>query len=220
MSNISNRHNVNLFVAGKSQALSGQRLAKVGYKSSKNAPAQYPSICVSVPHINPMDIENNVQALLPYIADMIESVQEKIIKSLYESSNGQLKSVGDEDISVQSCIRFMEAEKNGGRLTGDMIGQWFKGSMHDNLYVILAEKLGFNDPSEAQEAQIEKVLNGYKGLVVSLAGGKTLLTEIQRESIKKAIELCGLVEDDIGARLLNRIENMSKEKSAEEFLAL
>ena len=66
MSNVSTVHDVVPFVAGKTAALTGQRLAKVGYKSTAKNPARYASIAVSVPYINPDDITENLQALLPY----------------------------------------------------------------------------------------------------------------------------------------------------------
>jgi len=57
---ISNRHPLNPFTSGASQALAGQRLAKIGYKSSKTAPARYPSVCASIPPIDSAEVSARI----------------------------------------------------------------------------------------------------------------------------------------------------------------
>src|SRR5438874_354432 len=79
---ISNRHPVNPFIAGKSAPMSDQRLAKVGYKNSKNSPARFPSICASVPYITEFT-EDQFERLQPYIVNLLENAQDGILKSLY-----------------------------------------------------------------------------------------------------------------------------------------
>ncbi len=101
MSNVSNVHDVIPFVAGKSAALSDQRLAKVGYKSSAKNPAKFPSVAVSVPFLSDDSLRENMDSLLPYIKGMMEKTQDDVIRSLYESKDGTLKIVQDHEISVQ-----------------------------------------------------------------------------------------------------------------------
>ena len=213
MSTISNRHQVNKFVAGKSAPLSGQRLSKVGYKTTKKQTAKYASVCVSVPMI---DTAND--PFVQYRADgafdniiktALENAQDGIIKSLYESSGGTLSTVGDDDIGIVQCLAYIDAENNGGRLTKEFIGAWFDENVSENLSVVIAEKLGFEDMSDNQMVQIGKHIAGYKGLFMSLAGGKTVLEEKVIKQLQRALEVSS-VEDDTAEKLAKRLTNMLK----------
>lgn len=219
MSQVSNRHTVVPFVAGKTVALNDQRLAKVGYKTTKKQSAKYPSIAVSVPTIQDGTLTENVSRLVPYLRAVCESAQDGIIRSLYESSNGNLSSVADEEIGIDSIIAFLEAESTGNRLTKEAIEEWFMETMRDNLFVVIAEKLGFNDPTPAQEIEVNKHINGYKGVFSSLAGGKTFLQPVQIKGCKTALAL--IPDDDvIGTKLMNRLVNMEKTPDIVELLDL
>ena len=214
MSIISTRHNINPFVSGKSEALTGQRLSRIGYKSTKNNPAKYPSVCVSVPHINPADITANINSLMPYIGNMLETAQDGIIRSLFESSHGTKQSISDEDISILACIGYLESESNGGRLTKEYLELWFDSNIAENLSVVIADKLGFDMSTEAQMETITKHLNGYKGLIASLSGGKTILQPNQISACKRALEIAS-IDDDTSAKLTARLNNMVPKKMEE-----
>ena len=215
---ISNRHTVNPFVAGKSAPMSEQRLAKVGYKSTAKNPAKYPSICVSVPPINAWS-EQQAETLKPFIRAMLENAQDGIIRSLYESSDGTLSAVSDDDISVDSCIAFMVAENEGGRLTSAMLEQWFDTQMLDNLTVVIAEKLGFDLSTPEQLVTIGKHTNSYRALISSLAGGKTMLATPQIQGLKRALEVVS-VEDEISGKLKARLVAMENKPKMAELLEL
>lgn len=219
MSIISNRHNVNKFVAGKSEALNGQRLAKVGYKSSKTNPAKHPSVCVSVPKIKePLSPEYLVR-LNPYILAMIENAQDGIIRSLYESSDGTLSSISDDDINLGAVCAFLESESTGGRLTIELVNAWFDTSLRDNLTVIIADKLGFDLSTLEQEQTVARHIAGYKGLIASLSGGKTYLNDSQRAGVRRALEVSA-VDDEIIGKLIARINQMEKKVDVAELLEL
>jgi len=211
MSNVSNRHNVNPFVAGKSDALTGQRLAKVGYKTTKKNPAKFKNVCVSVPFVSDDDVSANSVRMIPYIRTMIENAQDGIIKSLYESAQGSLSSVSDDEISVSSCIAFMEAEESGGRLTKEFLETWFVENVSDNLSVALAERTSL----ELEDGKILAAVNGFKGLISGLSGGKTYYAPEQIVQIRKALELCS-EDDEISKKLVNRLNVM--EKKTEELV--
>lgn len=219
---ISNRHSVVPFVSGESVPFSGQRLAKVGYKAvGPDKKQKLPSICLSVPALQVGEITENIDSLLPHIKQMIQDVQDKVIKSLYESSEGQLSSVSDEEISVKACIGFLEAESEGGRLTRESVLAWFKGELEDNLTVYIAEKLGFNDPSEGQMKQIEQHVNGYREVFASLSGGATQLAIPQIKGCKKALELvAGSDTGPMVEKLGKRLEAMEKPVVLKELLEL
>jgi hypothetical protein len=217
MSQVSNRHSVVPFIAGKTVAFPLQRLAKVGWKTTKNTKAKFANIAVSVPVLANEDIEAHVSNLMPFVRALCETAQDGIIRSLYESNNGTTQSVSDDEIGMASILAFLESESTGGRLTKDAIEKWFDESMKDNLYVVIAEKLGFNDPSENQEKVIGQHIAGYKGVFSSLAGGKTFLQPKQIQSCKTAL---GLVDDEMSQRLVKRLEQMEKTPDVVELLGL
>lgn len=226
MSNFSTAHNVVPFVAGKSEALTGQRLAKVGYKSTTKNPAKFPSVCASVPMIPAELIQENMARLIPAVRTMLENAQDGILRSLYESSDGTLSQVTDGDLSVEACINFLEAESQGSRLTKEYLAAWFDSQVKENLYVVFAEKLGFIDPTdeapevtEDQDAVILRHLNGYRDLFGSLAGGKTVLQEKQIEGLNKALDLAA-VEDETAGKLRARLAAMKQKPKLEELLEL
>jgi hypothetical protein len=219
VSNISNRHIINAFVSGKSEPLSGQRLAKVGYKSSKANPAKFPSICVSVPQIDPAPVLENINRLLPFIGTMLENAQDGIIRSLYESADGSLSGVNDDEISIDACIAFMSAEASGGRLTIEFLNGWFDQNVKDNLTVVVADKLGFDLSTPEMEQTVGKHVKVYRDLIASLSGGKTILTSVQIVGIRRALEVSS-VDDDTSSKLLARLTAMENKPKIEDLLAL
>lgn len=228
MSNVSNVHDVKLFKAGD-KALSGQRLAKVGYKSTKKAKAKYPNVAVSVPPIELGSISDEQRVQLnPYLVRILEDAQDGIIKSLYESKDGTLKTVRDEEISVDACIGFLKAESEGNRLTLELIGQWFDSELSESLMVVLAEKLGFI-PSDTQDGAdieltadqttvVDKHLRVHKELFSSLAGGATILAEKQIKGLKNALQYAD-ERSLIAGKLMGRLESMER-KTSEEFFGI
>lgn len=225
MSNVSNRHTVNLFTAGKSEALSGQRLAKVGYKSTAKTPAKFPSICISVPMIDVQEaLGSDLTPWFPHIRTLMETAQDGIIRAMYENSAGALQAVTDDDIGPAAMLAFLDSEAAGGRLTVELATQWFNAQVQDNLYVLIAEKLGFSGngsdtPNEDQDRTIKQHLNGYRELMGKLAGGKTLLNEKQLRGLSVALDVAS-VEDDICAKLRAKIAAMQAPKKVEELLEL
>ena len=222
MSIIGTRHPLVLFTAGESKPASGQRLAKIGYKQTeamtKRGETAPPSVCVSVPHVDPAQITANIDRLLPYIGTMIENAQDGIVRSLYESAGHTLISVDDADISVSACISYLAAEAAGDRLKRETIEQWFDSEVSENLFVFLAEKLGFDELTPENTKVVDKHVGIYRALISSLAGGKTILETKQINGCKKAISLSAS-NDRIAQRLLDRLVAMeAPKKKVEEFL--
>src|SRR5574339_1049458 len=170
MSNVSNRHTVVPFVSGKTTPLSGQRLAKVGYKTSKNQKElKFKPIAASVPFIDDQEIIGRVHNLVPYVKTLLENTQDNIIRSLYESNDGILQSVSDEEISIDACIAFLESESNGGRLRKTDVEKWFDENVRENLFVLIADKLfsGADELTKEQEEKVEANVNAYRGTIRS-----------------------------------------------------
>jgi hypothetical protein len=221
MSNVSNVHDVIPFVAGKTSALTGQRLAKVGYKSTAKNPAKFPSVAVSVPFLSDDSLRESMDSLLPYIKGMVEKTQDDVIRSLYESKDGTLKIVQDHEISVQACIAFLESEAAGDRIKKEHIESWFDRVCAENVFTLIAEKLGFTGDSltPEQESAVQKHVKVYREILSMLAGGRTILTPVQIKSCKTVIDAS---EDDsgIGTKLMQRLTAMESPKPVAEFLEL
>lgn len=230
MSNVSTAHSVRAYDAKKSEALTGQRLAKCRYKSTEKNPAKYGSVCVSVPFVPEDALTDSVMVsrLVPHIRGMIENAQDGILRSLYESSDGTLSTITDSDLSLDACISFMDAESSGGRLTKEFIEAWFVSSVQDYLVALVAEKLGYTpagtedgdsvELTEEQMATVGKHIAGYKGLYSSLAGGKTMLQETQVKSLVRVLELVDT--DDTSEKLKARLNGMLNKPKVEELLEL
>jgi len=228
MSNFDGQHLIEKFDSKKSGAISGQRLAKVGYKTTKDkttgqtiAP-KYLSVCASVPYLSNSAIEANIARLLPYIKNMVENAQDGVIRSLYESSDGMLTAVTDQDISLDAVIGFLEAESSGGRLTKEFIEAWYLANVHDTVYLLLAEKLGYEgNLTPEQDATIGRHTKGYKDMFASLAGGKTFYQPNLVKKLRKVLELSSLVDsDDTAAKLDARLAKMLEVKPIEELVEL
>lgn len=219
MSVVSDRHNVVPFVAGKSQAFPEQRLARVGYKTTAKQKAKFPSVCASVPMIQDQEIVDRINDLVPYVRTMLEETQDKVFRSLYESSDGSLTSIADSEISVNACIAWLEMESTGGRLTKEAVEKWFDSELQDNLVVLIAEKLKFDDPNEEQMVTINKHIKGYREVISSLSGGKTFLQPNQIKGVRTALALCD-DDSEMVKKLTSRLDSMEKQPKIEDLLEL
>ena len=223
MSNVSNRHTVNPFVAGKSEPLTGQRLARVGYKKTKDNPNPLPSICVSVPPVDQSTITGDILAgLMPSIVQMVQDAQDGIIRSMNDSSGGTLSAVSDEDISLPAVVSYLAAKNAGERLSAESIGAWFTRYVEDNLSVIVADKLGFDDITEDNQATIDKHVKVYADICAMLAG-KNLTRASLSEKQKNAIKVCVKIAADdngIGEKLTQKLAELEKKVEIADMLEL
>lgn len=198
---ISNRHSVVLFAPG-TKPMSGQRLAKAWYKPSKNKPAKFPSVCVSVPHLQAEEITANISGLLPHIATMLEDAQDNILKKMYEQAKGKLPmSIGDEDISVPACIKFLDAQAEGDRLTKDSLTVWFQECVAENLTVYLCEQL---KTENLEDQRVVQNLRGYRDLFTGLSGSQVLTPN----QIRKLDAACKMAQED---RITERVQALLSE---------
>ena len=223
MSNVSNRHTVNPFVAGKSEPLSGQRLARVGYKKTKDNPNPLPSICVSVPPVDQTAITGDILAgLMPSIVQMVCDAQDGIIRVMNDSSGGTLTAVTDEDISLNAVVSFLAAKTVGERLSADSIGAWFTRYVEDNLSVVVADQLKFTDITEDNQPVIDQHTKVYLD-ICQLIAGKNLTRNSFSAQQKRAMKICvKLASDDngIGAKITEKLAELEKKVDITEMLEL
>ena len=219
MSHFPSTHLVTAFDSAKSQALTGQRLAKIRYKTTAKQAAKFPSVCVSVPFLADSEIMDNLPALKVHIRAMLEAAQDGVIRSLYETSDGKLSSMQDSDISVLACIGFLNAESEGGRLTKEMIDAWFDASLGEYVTALIVEKLGYGeDLTPEQEHTVSRHVRGYKDMYSALAGGKTIYQPNQIASLRRVL---GLVDSsEVGEKLEARLVGMLSKPKMEDLLEL
>lgn len=185
---ISNRHPLSLFVSGESKPLTGQRLAKITYKKTDKNPAKHPSACASIPQIDPASILENVNALLPHVATLLEGAQDEIIRSLYEQADGTLIAIADSDITVEACISYLNAAAAGDRLSKEVIGQWFDAHCFDSAYALVSLKLRYGDSlTPEQDETVRKHVAMYREVFLLLAGKNPSLTDNQIGGMELAL---------------------------------
>lgn len=224
MSNISNRHTITKFISGESKPLVTQRLAKIGYKSStdkatkKTISARFPSVCVSLPHVDPAAVPFFAEQLTPFLVSLIETAQDGIIRSLYETSGGLRTEITDEEISIPACIAYMIVEATGSRLSEESIGSWFESDIRDNLIVLIADKLGFDLSTPEQEETVQKHVKLHKDVICVLAGKNVVLSPRQESGIKNMLKIASDTSTGLGAKIEARFVAVTAKKSDESEL--
>ena len=210
MSNVSNRHSVAPFIAGTSKALNEQRLARVGFKLTekmkKAGQKALPSVCASVPMIDPAAIEVHWENLVPYVQTLLETAQDGIFRSLYVSSAGTLSSIADEELSIPACIAFMEAQR--ADLSAETVGTWFDSELTDALTVIVADKLGFTLETPEQESTVAKHVRIHRDVLCMIAGRSVILQPKQAAGIRNMLKIAP--EDAMNARITAKMNELER----------
>lgn len=204
MSVISSNHTFVPFVAGQSKAFEGQVLAKATYKGRNGKAPEFASVCVSIPK---MDLNTEqILAAKDHILAMFEDCREKIIRGLHEAGK---TSVNDAEIGFAACLEYLEDVKQGTRLSGEDVKQWFEESFADSLRVVFADKLGLGDnPNDAEVKQVEQRVNGYREACVSLASPRTLFKDAKAIALKDAITKHCNDSDPMAMRFVARLDKM------------
>lgn len=220
MSNISSTNDVVKFVSGKSVPLSGQRLAKVVFKTPRgeNAGEKRESVCVSVPFILDSEIAANMNSLLPHVAEMIYKTQDAIIREKVLEGASVISS---NEISLREVIGYLEAESKGDRLTKEIIASWFEEELQDTLTVAIGDKMGVGDtPSDAQVKMISQTIKAYKDSFAACAGGKTWFEEKKVRNLQRALEFVSDTGNSVYQKITARLSGMLEVKGNADLLAL
>jgi hypothetical protein len=224
MSVISNRHNVFTFVAGKSDALTGQRVCKAGFKQTdkmtKAGVKALTPIYASIPELDILSAEVLAE-FEPHVRGLIADTQDKILSSMYVA--GKIKvgdSISDEDIGIDSVLEFLNA--TGEKITEERIAAWYAADgMAEIVQVYTMERLAtvgkinadqeFTDLEVKMQNIITATVGKYSQVFASLAGKFTKLSEVEG---KLVLELLGLLEpvDTIGKRLTTKVTKMMQPK--------
>ncbi len=222
MSTVANTHTVVEYNSGVTKALSGQRLSTHSWKTTKVGDTEYkrPSVCVSIPLVTSAEIAENVTALIPVIASFLQDTQDKMIReSLNVGKHGEYVHVTQESISVGAMIEWLESSNESGRLTKEVVAEWFDAEIAETLMVELAVKLGVSEEcTQADSDKIEAIVGEFKNKISALAGGKTVYPVGIAKQLKKAVELVGNSDDVLKGRFLVRLDKMMLEVKENDLL--
>ena len=203
MSLVSTAHNLEVFDSKNSKPFTGQRLARITYKTQKDGTKPRESVCASIPVLS-VSAETMPNALFPHVNAWLQDVQDKVIRARYEDG---ATSISDTDISVASCIAFLDADAKGDRLTKEYLIAWYASDLADTLYVAIADKLQVGAaPNDSDIRRIEQMSNAYRDSIASLAGGKTSYTPDKAQKLAKAVALAS--DGEVKDKLLARLEKM------------
>jgi len=215
-------HSVVSYDPKTSKPFSGQRLAKVTYKTVTDKNSELYGIkreskCVSIPLIAATDVIGNINVLAPYVVEYLHSIQDKIIR---ERVDAGAKHIATDEISIASICEYLESNNESGRLTKDSVATWFQETLADNLAVTLADRMGISEnPSDADSEKIIAVVEAFKGKIASLAGGKTAYEPKICKSLISALELAPS-GDALATRFTARLQKMINEhKNDDDLLA-
>lgn len=223
MSVISSTHSFNQFVSGVSApADSTQRLVKIVFKQTeamtKKGLKAPESSCVSVPKVEELT-QAQMEGLQSHVFKLLEDAQDGIIRELYLEGKS---NVQDAEISVESCIAYLNEQAQGSRITKEVISQWCEDSgFADMLRMKFAAVLGLGDDCTDEEAaKVEMQVAGYTEKFCALAGSKTSYTADVAAKLLKAIQLHA-IQDEMSKRFSTRLQDMvSNPKSSLELLGL
>ena len=233
MSIISNVHTLVPFVAGESKPFDGQRLLRIGFKTTKAMEAKgikaLPSVCASVPYLTPDQVRQELDALLPHIGAWLETVQDGAARALYEGSKGQRKDIRSEEIDIPALVAFLSAQEAGSRLSAESIKAWFlNGPARDISAAIILDALKYGDDLEAlteeQRATVEKHVLIYCEVFQMLAGKKLSRASFGDKQWHRLGQILGLLtgedmpDDPFAARLVERMDIAARTVVTEDMI--
>jgi hypothetical protein len=211
-------HNVVTY-DGKNKPFTGQRLAKVTWKTNNDKNSQWFNIkreskCVSLPVVAVADITNNIAALSPHLIAYLHGVQDKMVREMLDAGNNVV-SISTDSIGIPAILEYLESSDESGRLTKESVAAWFDSTVSDNLAMVISEKLGIgtdnNVPvTDAQSAKVLEVVSAFKGKIAALAGGKTSYEPKVCKSLLNALAVAP-ADDALAVRFTARLNKMIEE---------
>ena len=178
------------YTPGKS-GIVGYRTVPVTFKTDKTTKVKRDSMAASLPVLTRDSIVSNATMLSECVKAWCEEVQDKIVR---EAVLAGKTAVSSEDISLEAIAAFMRESMTSGRLSGEMLTDWFTEQMEPILTLTLATKLGIGEDSAPElHAKLEAMVTVYKTKLVALASGRTKYDKPEALQLIKAFEVCGMV---------------------------
>ncbi len=192
----------------------GRRTIAVLYKvakTGKNAGIKKGNnVCLLVPPLSISEIENNIDKLMPHVLAMCEVEQNKIAKTLH-ISGGDDVLVSPTEISIDSIIRSLEAERVSTRLNKETVQSWFDTELADSLTILFADKLGLSDSlTQNEEDKLNSLVGVYKTKFSNLASNVVTYQPAEAEKLMIAMDKCDIdmKNDIIAAKLGEKLDKM------------
>lgn len=196
----------------------GKRLVKCLYKGGEGKKKVRENEYVLIPaHITPEIVWENVEKLMPFIISFLEDTEDKWIKEDHRKGR---ESVYLPALGIDKVIELLIEEESSGRLSKEVIETWFDDHMFAGITELGAASLGVDldnleGTDEDKINRLSKIVDAYKAKFCSLAGGKTILVDEDKEAMKSVLaKIEGASESHIGVKIKMRLENM-KEKEAD-----
>lgn len=197
--------------------ISGLRIIAKTFKQSEKMKADgkeaKQNVYCRVPtaHITVETVTERIEDLAPFIVLYLQGIEDKAIQE-YMAKDGL--RVFTDTLSIDKCIASLEEAGNTG-LNGEQIITWFDDTMATALLLILVGKLGYetyNDLPDLVAAKVTADIQAYLDIFVSLASGKTHLTEPQRNKLTRCLELTGADTSSLGVRFIARFNKMAQKE--------
>lgn len=207
---------------GDNKPADGHRLSiltfKTPSKEKNNAAYVKPdNLCVSIPQLSVKSIPD---ALSSAWQACFEDLQDACIRNLLVNEDGEVikskKFILDAEIDFAACAAYAAASAVSGKLTKEVIGNWFDANLADALTVALANALQIGDTPTAEEtAKLDVILKQHKDALASCAATIPNLPVKTAKSLANAV---ALAEDDrIKSSLAAKLHKLANPKSVEFF---
>jgi len=187
-----------------------------------------PSKYVLAPKILNDDITTNIDKLSTHIIDMLQDTREAILKeSIISGATSMLTS----ELDITALIKYLDdnasTSDSAGKVSKELIGEWFSTYLEEPLTIAIAKKLGINDATSEDSIlfkQLGDMVENYKSFFGKMAGIKISLTDDNIKSLEVALKIAGLTStkadnDRITTFVFNKIA-VIKDKPKADLLAL
>ena len=215
MSVITSTHTSIVYDAKKSKPFEGQRLVVTIAKAQKDGSYLFnlqQTMCTSIPHITPEYLDSALQdsRMHKYFGEFIEATQNKIIATRIKAGS---KTTSDDELNVDSLIKFLGEENQSEQWTSEKIATWFTDNLAEHIGVALIEK-GFDD------SKVEKSLGLYEKKFAETFSSRAVIPRKVAIDLEKALKLHPQQNNEVVQKFQSRINKVLEEQNLVESLGL
>lgn len=177
----------------------------------KNNPAyvKQKNLCVSIPSLK---IKAIPDLLTSALQAAFEDLQDATIRNLIVNEDGQVipskKFLVDAEINFDAVAEYAAANAVSGKLTKEVIANWFDANLSEPLMVALANAMQIGDtPSAEDSAKLQKVLDQHKEMLKLCAA---TVPNVNQKIAKSLVSALNLVEEDrVHSALRNKLQKIA-----------